>query len=150
MKLNYRGIEYEYNPTPADTVETGTSGKYRGLDWRFRNAKKTPVYQPTLQLKYRGIPYGNENAEQAAEPAPTTKPAVEPAEVAVSTVQEKARALMYKGNQVIKKRQQAMLSRSVHDVGMDEAEVSNYWNRIQGKVHPTFRATYGPSRIAHS
>ncbi|WP_071518178.1 DUF4278 domain-containing protein [Geitlerinema sp. PCC 9228] len=150
MKLNYRGIEYDYNPTPVDTVDTGARGKYRGLDWRFRNPKKTPVYQTTLQLKYRGIPYGNGNSNEAAAPAPTTQPAVEPAEVAISTVQEKARALMYKGNQVIKKRQQAMLSRSIHDVGMDEAEVGDYWNRIQGKVHPTFRVTYGPSRIAHS
>jgi hypothetical protein len=40
MKLNYRGISYEYNP-PEVAVDRGTvAGKFRGLDWRFRNLKK--------------------------------------------------------------------------------------------------------------
>ena len=57
MKLSYRGISYEYNPLKVTTTQSGVAGKYRGLDWRFRNLDKSPVLQPSANLKYRGVAY---------------------------------------------------------------------------------------------
>ncbi|MCU0534327.1 MAG: DUF4278 domain-containing protein [Hydrococcus sp. Prado102] len=37
MKLTYRGVSYEYNPVVVETTTGQVGGKYRGLDWRFRN-----------------------------------------------------------------------------------------------------------------
>ena len=31
MKLKYRGIAYDYNPTKVTTVETKVGGTYRGV-----------------------------------------------------------------------------------------------------------------------
>lgn len=55
MKLIYRGISYEDNPTVIATVEGKVGGKFRGLDWRFHNLKKPPVLQPPVNLTYRGV-----------------------------------------------------------------------------------------------
>jgi len=57
MKLSYRGISYEYNPLEVETTQSGVAGKYRGLDWRFRHLNKSPMLQPSDNLKYRGIIY---------------------------------------------------------------------------------------------
>ena len=45
MKLNYRGVSYEYNPPVIETYEAKVAGKYRGLDWRFRNICKVNTIQ---------------------------------------------------------------------------------------------------------
>lgn len=64
--------------------------------------------------------------------------------------QEQARALMINHHQLIKNRQQSMLTRSAAEVGMSPEEAGNYWNHIQGKPHPSFSATYDRSGASFS
>lgn len=110
MKLSYRGVSYDYNPPKVETTEGQIGGKYRGLDWRFRNLKKPPVLQPTVNLKYRGVSYhtgGN-----------TTTNTVEPTKTPVLSTQDKARSLMLNHQRTHQNRQQAMLHRSAEAIGL--------------------------------
>lgn len=59
------------------------------------------------------------------------------------STQEQARALMMRHNHLIKNRQLSMLGRAAAEVGLEVD--SEYQNLIQGKVHPSFRATYDRS-----
>jgi hypothetical protein len=110
MKLSYRGVSYEYNPPKVETTQGTVGGKYRGLDWRFRNLKKPPVLQPTVNLKYRGVSY-----QTGTTPASTS---VEPAKVPALSMQDKARSLMLDRQRTLRNRQQAMLNRSAAEVGL--------------------------------
>jgi hypothetical protein len=149
MKLTYRGVSYEYTPPTIETTEGELAGKYRGLDWRFCNLKKAPVQQATVELMYRGVAYGSaEQAPTVPVRQPIAVPSVAPA-VSASLFEDKARSLMMSNCRAIKKRQQSMLSRLASEVGL-AGDVSGYWNRIQGKVHPTFRLSYDRSRAAMS
>jgi hypothetical protein len=132
MKLTYRGVSYDYNPVSIETTEAEVAGKYRSRDWRFRNLKKPPVLVPTANLTYRGVAYHQQE----------TIPSVKPVEVPVISTEAKARALMFNHSKTIKKRQQSLLSRAATTIGLSASEASHYWNRIQGKIHPTFRANY--------
>ncbi|MBD2104412.1 hypothetical protein [Leptolyngbya sp. FACHB-261] len=60
------------------------------------------------------------------------------------TVQDQARSLMTRHHTAIKHRQQSLLGRSAIEVGLP-VEAAQYWNHIQGKPHPSFRATYDRS-----
>lgn len=150
MKLTYRGTSYEYTPPEVsfESSEIVGTGKYRGLDWRFRNPKKAMVMPATLELRYRGAAYRPGEVAQAPAAEPAAAPAAAPAP-ALATAVDRSRALMMKQQRQIKNRQQALLSRSANEVGLSES-ISNYWNRIQGKVHPTFRAMYGRSAASLS
>lgn len=108
MKLSYRGISYDYNPPVLATTQGQLGGKYRGLDWRFRNMKKPPVLQPNFNLKYRGV-YYQTGATQAS-----AKPAKAPA----LSVQDKARSLMLTQQRSLINRQRSMLNRSAAEVGL--------------------------------
>jgi hypothetical protein len=110
MKLSYRGISYNYNPPKVETTEREVGGKYRGLDWRFRNLKKPPVLQPTVNLKYRGVSYQI--------PGTTAAASVESPKTSVLSTQDKARSLMLEHQRTLKNRQQAMLNRSAAEVGV--------------------------------
>lgn len=63
------------------------------------------------------------------------------------STQEQARALMMRHHHLIKNREQSMLKRAADEIGLDSAE---YWNHIQGKPHPSFRATYDRSSATMS
>lgn len=106
MKLTYRGVSYDYNPPTVETQEVEVGGKFRGLDWRFRNLSKPAVIQPTTHLTYRGVKYqvGGEVAQAEVAPTPST--------------QEKARVLMMNRHRATQKRQQSMLARSESEVGL--------------------------------
>ncbi|MGK7934072.1 MAG: DUF4278 domain-containing protein [Microcystaceae cyanobacterium] len=138
MKLTYRGISYQYTP-PVETHETQVAGKYRGLDWRFRNLQKPPVLQPRANLTYRGVTYNPTVA--------TEKPVKET--VAVTSTQDKARLLMLKQSKNMMKRQRTLLNRLAAEIGLDMTD-SDYENRIQGKIHPTFRQDYSRHGAAMS
>lgn len=148
MKLTYRGVQYDYNPPAVVLNHTAEVGKYRGVDIRFRTVKNCPVQQPTLDLVYRGVAY---RTGAAAEVTPVVNTAVPVADApaALADLELKARTLLMGHNRNVKRRQQAMLTRLAADVGL-EADVTQYWNRIQGKVHPSFRATYDRSGSAAS
>lgn len=132
MKLTYRGVTYDYNPPTVAVTNSELVGKYRGLDWRFRNLEKPAILQPTVALKYRGVAYGN-----VEESATTTTPET-----------NRARSRMIGQTLAIKKREQSMLTRLAAQVGLDAD--SEYFNHIQGKVHPSFRRNYQPSGVAFS
>ena len=96
------------------------------------------VIQPPANLVYRGVAF-----RTAAAPSASTEPASAPA----MSIGDKARALMMKHHRAIGKRQQTLLTRSADQVGL---HVTSYWNRIQGKVHPSFRASYDRSQASFS
>ncbi|NJK28069.1 MAG: DUF4278 domain-containing protein [Coleofasciculaceae cyanobacterium SM2_3_26] len=104
MKLTYRGISYDYTPANVATAESVAVGKYRGLEWRFRNPKKPLILQTNLDLKYRGV------ASKPAEPVVKAAPAL--------SVQDKARTLMMDRTISQQKRQHNLLMRSQSEVGL--------------------------------
>lgn len=158
MKLTYRGVSYEYTPPQVETSNSNTVGKYRGLDVRFRNPVKTPVLQSNLDLLYRGVAYhvGSSATEASApvvasEATPANATTVNtPAPQPVLSMENKARAMMLNHHRSIKRRQQNMLTRLDAEVGLTAHEAARYWNHIQGKVHPSFWATYDRSHAALS
>ncbi len=109
MKLSYRGISYEYNPPEVKTTQSGVAGKYRGLDWRFRNLDKSPVLQPSVNLKYRGVTY-----QTAGTPAVSS---VESTKTPTLSTQDKARSLMLNYHKALQNRQASMLKRSAAELG---------------------------------
>jgi hypothetical protein len=149
MKLTYRGVQYDYNPPTVEMANTSEVGKYRGVDIRFRATKKPPVQQPTLDLVYRGVAYRTGDEAVAVAPtAPVSKPVAD-VPAAVAGVEHRARTMLMGHHRNVKRRQQAMLTRLASDVGLD-ADVTRYWNHIQGKVHPSFWATYDRGQAASS
>ena len=104
MKLNYRGVSYEYNPPVVKTSDGKVGGKYRGLDWRFRNIKQNVVLQPPVNLTYRGVAYANR---------PTATQAKE-----LTNVREQARWLMLNKKKATNNRVASMLRRSAQEVGL--------------------------------
>jgi hypothetical protein len=72
-----------------------------------------------------------------------------PSEVLKMCASDQARALMHRHHHLVKHRQQSLLSRSAAEVGLP-AEAANYWNHIQGKPHPSFRASYDRSAASLS
>ncbi|NEO26440.1 MAG: DUF4278 domain-containing protein [Kamptonema sp. SIO4C4] len=113
MELKYRGVTYNYNPTIVEAEEGKVAGKYRGLEWRFRNLKKPAAQKPTLDLVYRGVHYktGGENTG-------SVKPAIQPKAAATPSFQEKARASFLKDELKKLNRQRSMLNRSSDEVGL--------------------------------
>jgi hypothetical protein len=106
MKLTYRGISYEYNPPVIAVSEGKVGGKYRGLDWRFRNLKKQPLLQPPVNLTYRGVTYANRpTVNQQNTQTPTS-------------VKEQARWLMLSQEKAAKNRSESMLRRIAHQIGL--------------------------------
>lgn len=57
MKLKYRGVAYEANPTEVTTVKGKVGGKYRGVPWVQRIPQIARVDEPSIDLKYRGVSY---------------------------------------------------------------------------------------------
>jgi hypothetical protein len=151
MKLTYRGVAYDYNP-PQVAMEKGElAGRYRGLDWRFCNPTKVLVQQPTLDMVYRGVALNPGVAAQGVGMAQGAGMA-QGVGVMVPPVPslDRARNLIVNHQRSIKNRQQAMLTRLAAEVGLTARDAGSYWNRIQGKIHPSFRATYDRSPAALS
>lgn len=149
MKINYRGLSYEYNPPKVEYGDLTQSGKYRGVDIRFRNPQKAPVMQATLDLVYRGSAYTTHSPETAEATQADVTPA-EPVKSPALSIQARARVLMMNHHRQVKQRQQSMLSRSDARVGLPTGEASRFWNHIQGTVHPSFGDSYDRSGAALS
>lgn len=110
MKLCYRGVCYDYNPPEVSTSEQiEPVVQYNGVDVRFRNPKKAIVLQPTLDLKYRGVAYRNNDANTEVEPNLAIAP---------TSVNEKARRLSLDGVRKEMRRQQSMFNRLAAEVGL--------------------------------
>ena len=113
MKLTYRGVTYDYNPPKVERGEEKVGGKYRGLDWRFRNLKKPPVLQPSYNLTYRGVKYSNNPV------AATTESQDAPLSVA-----EKARVLMLNRERATLNRDLSMFNRLADEVGLNPNDLN--------------------------
>ena len=149
MQLTYRGVKYDYNPPAVAMKATDEVGKFRGVDIRFRTVKHSPVQQPTLDLVYRGVPHTTGEAAPVAAPNPVATAEAVPAPKFTVNAEDRARVAMLNRHRAVKRRQQSMLARLAVEAGLP-AEAANYWNHIQGKVHPSFWATYGRSGAAAS
>ena len=57
------------------------------------------------------------------------------------SIQKQARALMSRHHQIIRNREQAMLMRTVGEVGLD-VDVRQYHSHIQGKTPSSFGKSY--------
>jgi hypothetical protein len=135
MELMYRGQSFNYTPVSLEVSPGKVGGKYRGMDWRFRHLTEAPVLQTNLDLFYRG----QSTAVEATTSVEATHPVQAPSQM--PSVEGLSRSLLMKHQRLIKNRQQSLLQRSAAEVGLD-ADITTYWNRIQGKIHPTFRMNY--------
>jgi hypothetical protein len=124
MKLSYRGVTYSYNPPEVETTLGEVGGKYRGLDWRFRNLKKPPVLQPTASLKYRGVYY-----QTGTKPTPNS---TQPTKTPAFSTQEKARSLMHNQKRTLKNRQQSMLYRTA--AARTDGNLTLAWMNLAGSI----------------
>jgi hypothetical protein len=57
MKLFYRGVSYEDEPSTIEVVEGEVGGTYRGHEWKTHQAKRVHKRQTPVQLTYRGVTY---------------------------------------------------------------------------------------------
>jgi len=160
MKLFYRGLAYNYNLPTMTVVESNVGYKVRGLTCWLRNARQMPVQLPTLNLFYRGVAYqtgdaavkSDVSAPAVTQPTVTQPTVAQPTDLIAATqesVESMARALMMSHHRSVKTRQQALLSRSAAEIGVQVGNAAN-WDRIQGKIHPSFWADYDSSYAALS
>ncbi|WOB44377.1 DUF4278 domain-containing protein [Thermoleptolyngbya oregonensis NK1-22] len=129
MKLTYRGVTYNYDPQPLN----------------LSNSHPT-----TTELKFRGNEYRTNQpvATDAVATVPAAAPVAQPA--APVSIEERARELMMNHHKLVKRRQQAMLTRLAANVGLDAGTTSQYWGHIQGKVQPGFWDSYDRSHASIS
>ncbi|PZD70923.1 hypothetical protein C1752_08698 [Acaryochloris thomasi RCC1774] len=136
MQLKYRGVTYDYTPPDVNYGKQKEAGKYRGVAFPRHILHEFPVTKPEADLTYRGVEYRTAGQKQ-------------PAAAGCKSATDEARWLMMNHHRAIKQRQQSMLGRLTADIHM-VADPTQYWNHIQGKVHPSFRATYDRSAAAMS
>lgn len=65
------------------------------------------------------------------------------------SIQTKARSLMSRHHQNIKNREQAMLLRSLAELGLD-IDIAGYHSHIQGKIPNNFSMGYDRARVTMS
>lgn len=58
MKLSFRGITYETQPSTVEIMEGGVGGKYRGNPWKVHLLKKRASHHASPRvMTYRGVTY---------------------------------------------------------------------------------------------
>lgn len=57
MKLTYRGINHEHQPSQLEITPSEIGGKYRGQNWRYNYPRHVPNVDSRGDLKYRGLSY---------------------------------------------------------------------------------------------
>ncbi|NEO31478.1 MAG: DUF4278 domain-containing protein [Symploca sp. SIO3C6] len=75
MKLTYRGVKYEAEPSKLAVAQGKIGGKYRGLNWRLHHPLELPKPEPVYNLKYRGVPYCTGQGSITKRPKSVAKPA---------------------------------------------------------------------------
>lgn len=154
MKLSYRGVPYEYIPTPVTLVGYRGKGKYRGIPTSYAIFTAN-VPQPEYKLTYRGATYTTGSPQSVASqpppvasqgttsipesaPEPVSEPVVGPATPAVNpptmppTMNDRLRYLMMEHHRRIRKREQSMLARLDADIGLSVKDATHFYNHIQG------------------
>jgi hypothetical protein len=134
MKLNYRGVAYDYTPPEVAVQFNDLQGSYRGTQYHFHEATAASSLEQDADLIYRGVAYHvGHNAAVAAQ----------------QNVDALARELMMAAHTGVKNREQSLLARATADMGLGEA-ASHYWSHIQGKINPSLHASYDRNRVAFS
>jgi hypothetical protein len=65
MKLSYRGVSYETQPsTLLEMMEGEIGGQYRGQGWNYRYPRHIPQLKPQPYRQYRGVGYGTHSPSQ--------------------------------------------------------------------------------------
>lgn len=151
MKLSYRGVSYDYNPSntiKAEYPSVAANLKYRGASYRRGEVAK--VERLGAIFKYRGVEYTQTPIAQP-EPVATPVAAVVPAapEPAVMTLEDRARMLTMNHNRFVRNRQHAVLARTAAEVGFS-AKLADYWNQVQGEIDTALWSEYDRSNAALS
>lgn len=167
MKLSYRGVDYDFNPSSlqargakhrlsevSKARALGAILTYRGAAYTVGPSAQAASAHPNVAagtvLTYRGFSYTVQPAAQSVSaPVVAAAPAVVKAAKAPVSIQEQARTLTMNHHRAMKKRQQVMLVRSAAEVGMPATAVS-HWERLQETFNPAFQATYDRSPAALS
>ncbi|MEM9903911.1 MAG: DUF4278 domain-containing protein [Cyanobacteria bacterium P01_D01_bin.44] len=110
MKLTYRGVQYDYNPPAIETQSIETTGKYRGVDIRFRQVSKAPIHPLKVDLIYRGVPYTAGETVVAPQQPTEAAPAL--------SVADQLRALFLGRERSTRQREQSMLIRLNEQIGI--------------------------------
>ena len=55
MKLQYRGVSYNYTPATLEAGMEKVTGKFRGQKWTSHSLKQVPVLKSSAHLIYRGV-----------------------------------------------------------------------------------------------
>jgi hypothetical protein len=71
MKLSYRGINYDKDPSVLEVDEGAIAGKYRGGNWRYHYPKHIPEVAPQLYRQYRGVSHSYNSPHPTTEGEPT-------------------------------------------------------------------------------
>ena len=56
MKLSYRGLDYALQTVAIDSIETGLTARFRGLDYTIRRPINILSSRTGIR-KYRGVAY---------------------------------------------------------------------------------------------
>ncbi|PSN19325.1 hypothetical protein C7271_07915 [filamentous cyanobacterium CCP5] len=154
MKLNYRGVSYDYTPNPVPKKQpVFATGSYRGAAVSFQALAEIPA-QPEADLTWRGVPYrsGVKAPAPVVEDINPVAPAVNKAvkaPIPESSVVALARNLFIRRHQRSRKREQGMMVRLAAEVGISVDEAAHYESHIQGKMPHDF-AGYDRSSTAMS
>lgn len=57
MKLHYRGVNYNSEPSMLDITEGEVGGTYRGHIWKIHKPKLYSKPPRSVELTYRGVTY---------------------------------------------------------------------------------------------
>ena len=57
MKLNYRGISYDYQPAALEIQEGEVTGKFRGKTWKAHTVKGIVTQKQHPRMTYRGVSF---------------------------------------------------------------------------------------------
>ncbi|MBW4578500.1 MAG: DUF4278 domain-containing protein [Tildeniella nuda ZEHNDER 1965/U140] len=157
MKLSYRGISYDFNPSSLQALGAkhrlaevskaralGAILTYRGAVYAITPSTQATSAQAALTagtvLTYRGQSYVGQPTVQATPVQPdlaVSEPVATVLAKAPVSIQEQARTLTMNHHRAMKKRQQVMLVRSAAEVGVSSATIS-HWERTQETFNPAF------------
>ncbi|XGV95490.1 MAG: DUF4278 domain-containing protein [Leptolyngbya sp. BL-A-14] len=168
MKLSYRGVNYDFNPSSlqargakhrlAEASKAKALGAiltYRGAVYAVEPSAQTETASPRIPagttLTYRGFSYTVQpTANSVSAPVVAAEPAVvNAAKAPALSIQDQVRALTMNHHRAMKKRQQVMLVRSAAEIGMTSG-ANSHWERIQETFNPAFQAAYDRSHVALS
>ncbi|AOY81010.1 MULTISPECIES: DUF4278 domain-containing protein [Moorena] len=57
MKLSYRGVSYQSEPSTLEVSEGEIGGTYRGHSWKVHRIKHNPWRKSPANMTYRGVTY---------------------------------------------------------------------------------------------